>query len=46
MWEALLLFKNTREVFFMNQPNPFKWRHDEAEIIVLCVRWSLLYWLS
>jgi transposase, IS6 family len=30
----------------MNQPNPFKWRHDEAEIIVLCVRWYLRYSLS
>jgi transposase-like protein len=46
MWEALLLFENTRGVFFMNQPNPFKWRHDEAEIILLCVRWYLRYSLS
>jgi transposase, IS6 family len=30
----------------MNQPNPFKWRHFEAEIILLCVRWSLRYALS
>jgi IS6 family transposase len=30
----------------MNQPNPFKWRHYEAEIIVLCVRWYLRYSLS
>jgi len=30
----------------MNQPNPFKWRHFEAEIILLCVRWSLRYSLS
>ena len=27
----------------MNQPNPFKWRHYEAEIILLCVRWYLSY---
>ncbi len=30
----------------MNQQNPFKWRHFEAEIIVLCVRWYLRYSLS
>ncbi len=30
----------------MNQPNPFKWRHYEAEIILLCVRWYLRYSLS
>ena len=27
----------------MNQPNPFKWLHFEAEIILLCVRWYLRY---
>jgi hypothetical protein len=25
----------------MDQQNPFKWRHFEAEIILLCVRWYL-----
>ena len=30
----------------MNQPNPFKWRHFESEIILLCVRWYLRYSLS
>jgi IS6 family transposase len=30
----------------MNQPNPFKWRHFEAEIILLCVRWYLRYSLN
>jgi hypothetical protein len=25
----------------MNQQRPFKWRHFEAEIILLCVRWYL-----
>ena len=25
---------------------PFKWRHFEAEIILLCVRWYLRYALS
>ena len=27
----------------MSNPNPFKWRHYEDEIILLCVRW--LCWL-
>src|SRR5438094_727973 len=30
----------------MNNQNPFKWRHFEAEIILLCVRWYLRYALS
>src|SRR5438270_1943027 len=30
----------------MKNPSPFKWRHFEAEIILLCVRWYLRYWLS
>ena len=30
----------------MNQQHPFKWRHFEAEIILLCVRWYLRYALS
>jgi len=30
----------------MNQQNPFKWRHFEAEIILLCVRWYLRSSLS
>ncbi len=30
----------------MKQPNPFKWHHFEAEIILLCVRWYLHYSLS
>ena len=30
----------------MNQPSPFKWRHFQAEIILLCVRWYLRYSLS
>src|SRR5437764_7159370 len=40
------IFENSRGVPFMNNPNPFKWRHYEAEIIVLCVRWYLRYSLS
>ncbi len=27
-------------------PNPFKWRHFQADIILLCVRWYLHYALS
>jgi transposase-like protein len=30
----------------MNAVTPFKWRHFEAEIILLCVRWYLRYALS
>ncbi len=30
----------------MGNPNPFKWRHFESEIILLCVRWYLRYALS
>src|SRR5215212_5292127 len=30
----------------MQQHNPFKWRHYQAEIILLCLRWYLRYSLS
>src|SRR6202035_1547734 len=30
----------------MNNMSPFKWRHFQAEIILLCVRWYLRYALS
>ncbi len=30
----------------MKKQSPFKWRHFEAEIILLCVRWYLRYSLS
>src|SRR5215831_719308 len=30
----------------MNTSTPFKWRHFEAEIILLCVHWYLRYPLS
>jgi len=30
----------------MSKANPFKWRHYESEIILLCVRWYLTYPLS
>ncbi len=30
----------------MNNQSPFKWRHFESEIILLCVRWYLRYSLS
>src|SRR5689334_23879040 len=30
----------------MSQPKPFKYRHYQAEIILLCVRWYLRYSLS
>jgi transposase-like protein len=30
----------------MIKANPFKWRHYQSEIIILCVRWYLRYALS
>jgi len=30
----------------MIEQTPFKWRHFQAEIILLCVRWYLRYALS
>src|SRR5258708_39769695 len=30
----------------MDTTNPFKWRHFQAEIILVCVRWYLRYPLS
>ena len=30
----------------MDDQDPFKWRHFEAEIILLCVRWYVRYSLS
>jgi transposase-like protein len=30
----------------MSEQQPFKWRHFEAEIILVCVRWYLRYALS
>lgn len=30
----------------MNHSHPFKWRHSQPEIILLCVRWYLRYPLS
>jgi IS6 family transposase len=30
----------------LEQENPFKWRHYQPEIILLCVRWYLRYSLS
>ena len=35
-----------RGICMMNASTPFKWRHFEAEIILLCVRWYLRYSLS
>jgi transposase, IS6 family len=38
--------QENRGVPSMNNQNPFKWRHYEADIIVLCLRWYLRYSLS
>ena len=35
------VFKKSRGVFLMTKQSTFKWRHFEAEIILLCVRWYL-----
>jgi len=36
--------KRAKEISMMSNqsPNPFKWRHFQADIILLCVRWYLL----
>src|SRR6202008_4121886 len=34
------------EFFMMKNASSFKWRHFEAEIILLCIRWYLRYSLS
>jgi transposase, IS6 family len=40
--------KRAKEVFIMSDQSqyPFKWRHFQADIILLCVRWYLRYALS
>jgi transposase-like protein len=35
-----------RETDFMDTSTPFKWRHFQAEVVLLCVRWYLRYPLS
>jgi len=30
----------------MTEQHPFKWRHFQAEIILLCVKWDVRYSLS
>lgn len=30
----------------MTEQHPFKWRHFQADILLLCVRWYLRYTLS
>jgi transposase-like protein len=34
------------EFIIMTEQHPFKWRHFQADIILLCVRWYLRYALS
>jgi hypothetical protein len=38
--------KKKKEDPFMAESHPFKWRHFQSEIILLCVRWYLRYALS
>lgn len=40
------LFCGWRGPSFIDNATPFKWRHFEANIILLCVRWYLRYALS
>src|SRR5258708_2123068 len=40
------VFRELRGTDCMDTTNPFKWRHFQAEIILLCVRWYLRYPLS
>src|SRR5258708_12130484 len=35
-----------KRILSLSNATPFKWRHFEAEIILLCVRWYLRYALS
>jgi transposase-like protein len=47
-WPDKLCFtlRKRRGVSIMNNASPFKWRHFEAEIILLCMRGYLRYSLS
>jgi transposase-like protein len=38
--------KEAQRGSIMTEQFPFKWRHFQAEIILLCVRWYLRYALS
>ena len=42
----MLLFTRFYPRQLANMDNPFKWRHYQPEIILLCVRWYLRYALS
>jgi transposase-like protein len=35
------MWSRAEEFFIMTEQTPFKWRHFEAEIILVCVRWYL-----
>ena len=43
---APTLCEKSQGVAVMSHPSPFKWRHFESELILLCVRWYLRYSLS
>ena len=42
----MYLLSEARAPLFMNPKQPFKWRHFQSDIILLCVRWYLRYPLS
>jgi IS6 family transposase len=41
-----MMRKEEKRGSIMTEQHPFKWRHFQAEIILLCVRWYLRYALS
>jgi hypothetical protein len=43
---TLWLIRASRGVSSMSQQHPFKWRHFEPAIILLCMRWYVRYSLS
>jgi transposase-like protein len=38
--------KKEEKDLIMAEQNPFKWRHFQADMILLCVRWYVHYSLS
>ncbi|GHO62888.1 hypothetical protein KSC_017800 [Ktedonobacter sp. SOSP1-52] len=44
--DLLELGEKSKRGLIMVEQNPFKWRHFQADIILLCVRWYIRYALS
>jgi IS6 family transposase len=46
-WGKVVIISSTgKEARAMTSDSPFKWRHFDGQIILLCVRWYLRYCLS